>query len=107
MTWKEVPAPARKADYRFRHLRLLAVPPKQAVNNAPELPVKIGDVVSIFMRRSYEDAGDIWTRDISKWPKERILEVEWDCPHCDQRHRILIPESWIAEGKAVFVEEAE
>ncbi|MDE7372205.1 MAG: hypothetical protein K2N07_10820, partial [Desulfovibrio sp.] len=88
--------------------RLLAVPPKQAVNNAPELPVQIGDVVRIYMRRSFDEARELLTtRAIHAWPKGRILEVEWDCPHCAQRHRILIPESWIAEGKAVFVESAE
>lgn len=107
MSWKDVPVPTRKADYRFKYLRLLAVPPRQAIIGKPELPVKIGDVVHIFMRRSYDDAGDLWTRDISGWPRERILEVEWNCPHCDQMHRILIPEAWIAEGKAVFVEQTD
>lgn len=84
------------------------MPPKQGVHGQRELPVKIGDVVRIYMRRSYDEAHElVTTRDIHAWPKERILEVEWDCPHCDQKHRILIPERWIAEGKAVFVEEAE
>ena len=26
--WKEVPAPARKADYRYKFLRLLDTPPR-------------------------------------------------------------------------------
>ena len=80
MSLKDVPVPARKADYRFKHLRLLAVPLRQAIIGNPELHVKIGDVVHIFMRRSYDDAGDLWIRDISGWPRERILEVEWICP---------------------------
>lgn len=29
--WKEVERPARKADYRYKYLRLLAVPPEQRI----------------------------------------------------------------------------
>lgn len=107
MSWKKVEPPRTKAEWRYKHLRLLALPPRQVTIGKPELPVKIGDVVRIFMRRSYDDAGNLWTHDISEWPRERILEVEWGCPHCGHMHRSLIPESWITEGRAEFVEKDE
>ena len=36
MSWKEVPAPARKADYRYKFLRLLDTPPRQRIGYGPE-----------------------------------------------------------------------
>ena len=45
-TWKETPRPARKADYRYKDLRLLAMPPEQRIADVPikqrELPVRKG-----------------------------------------------------------------
>lgn len=110
--WKNIPIPARKADYRFKHLRLLAAPPAQRIiGGSPdqqELPVRINDVVRISMRRSWEETNaKLNMINISSWPPERVLEVEWPCPHCSHSHHFVIPESWIAEGKAVFVEKIE
>lgn len=106
--WKEVPAPAKKADYRFKHLRLLAEPPAVGMLRAPgrpPLPVRINDVTKVSMRRAAKETwGVCYLPDVTSWGDIRVLELEWMCPHCDQGHRILIPESWIAEGKAVFVE---
>lgn len=105
--WKEIATPSRKADYRYKHLRLLAAPPAQRILGG-SLPVQIGDVVRIYMRRSWEDANVYLNEiNISSWPPERVLEVEWPCPHCAHAHHFVIPESWIAEGKAVFVEKIE
>ncbi|MDE6734984.1 MAG: hypothetical protein K2J64_05915 [Desulfovibrio sp.] len=108
MDWKEVPAPRRKADYAGKRLRLPETPPKQRhkYDPSPELPIRPGDVAQIWMRRSFRDAecGDV---DISSWPEGRILELRWECPFCAALHPVLIPESWIEVGKAVFVEPAE
>lgn len=108
VTWKDVPPPAKKADYRYKHLCLLAVPPVEGILRSPgtpPLPVRINDVTKISMRRA---AKETWSAcylpDVTSWGDIRILELEWKCPHCAEAHRILIPESWIAEGKAVFVE---
>ncbi len=106
-TWKEIPAPANKADYRYKYLRLLAVPPVDGMRRSPEtppLPVRINDVTKISMRRAAKDTWCVSLPNVSAWGDVRVLELEWKCPHCDQGHRILIPENWIAEGKAVFVE---
>lgn len=110
--WKEIATPSRKADYRYKHLRLLAAPPAQHIIGIPsdqqKLPVRIGDVVRIYMRRSWQEANVYLNEiNISSWPHERVLEVEWPCPHCAHAHHFVIPESWIAEGKAVFVEKVE
>lgn len=112
--WKEVPAPTRKADYRYKHLRLLDTPPRQQIDYGPdgiywksELPVQTGDVVQIVMRRSAAETRHICSvSDVSAWG-DRVLEVEWPCPHCLHPHHVIIPEHWIAEGKAVFVEKCE
>ncbi len=112
--WKEAPAPARKSEYRFKHLRLLAAPPRQQIGYGPEgrywkpeLPVQAGDVVQIVMRRSAAETGHVCSvNDVSAWG-ERVLEVEWSCPHCLHPHHVMIPESWIAGGKAMFVEKIE
>ena len=111
VTWKDVPPPAKKADYRYKHLRLLAEPPVDGQPCSPEtppLPVRIGDVARIAMRRAAKETRGICSiTDVSSWGAIRVLELEWKCPHCAEAHHILIPESWIAEGKAVFVEKAE
>ncbi len=81
--WKEAPAPARKSEYRFKHLRLLAAPPRQQIGYGPEgrywkpeLPVQAGDVVQIVMRRSAAETGHVCSvNDVSAWG-ERVLEVE-------------------------------
>ena len=109
--WKEVSAPARKADYRYKFLRLLDTPPRQRIGYGPdgsywkrELPIRAGDVVQISMRRSAAETGHLCSvNDVSAWG-ERVLEVEWPCLHCLHPHHVMIPESWITEGKAVFVE---
>lgn len=111
MSWKEVPAPTRKADYRNKHLRLLDTPPRQQIGYSPEgrywrpeLPVQVGDVVEIYMRRTAAETGHVCSvNDVSDWGT-RVLEVVWDCPHCLHAHNVMIPESWLDEGKAVFVE---
>ena len=107
--WKEVERPARKADSRYKYLRLLAVPPEQRIvggqSGQRELPVRTGDVVKIYMRRSAEETKHVVSvNDVSAWGDARVLEVEWPCPHCRHTHHVMIPESWIAENKAVFVE---
>lgn len=108
MEWQEVPAPHRKADYAGKRLRLLETPPKQRhkYDPSPELPIQPGDMAQIWMRRSFRDA-ECMDVDIKSWPEGRILELRWQCPFCAELHSVLIPESWIAEGKVVFVEPKE
>lgn len=106
--WKEVPVPAKKADYRYKHLRLLAEPPldgQTRISSGMPLPIQVGDVAEIINRRCARDTwGIVSIPNVSSWGDIRVLELRWKCPHCDQGHPFLIPENWITEGKAVFVE---
>ena len=106
--WIDVPAPVCKVDWRFKYLRLMALPPEQNLKSSDgrkTLPIEKGAIVKINMRRH---ARETWSMcsvpDVSPWGDVRVLELEWHCTFCGSTHRFYIPESWIAEGKAVFVE---
>lgn len=43
--------------------------------------------------------------DLSRFGQERFLKVSWHCQHCAAIHNGFLPERWIAEEKAFFVEE--
>lgn len=108
MNWKEIPRPARKADYRYKYLQLLCPPPEDGHKPAPgdpPLPIRAGDVLRISMRRN---ALETWEKtnipNVSAWGDMRILELTWKCPCCGSRHAVMIPEAWLDEGRAVFVE---
>lgn len=105
--WIEIPTPPRKADWRFKHLKMLVLPPEQSLKQSDGrrvLPLEVGAIVKIEMRRK---ARDTWampsTPDVSGWGDLRVLEVSWHCPFCGSAHRFFIPEIWVAEGKAIFV----
>jgi len=44
------------------------------------------------------------SNDVSRWGKVRILSCSWRCLECGAWHQGYMPESWIEEGLAVFVE---
>jgi hypothetical protein len=97
--FKEIPIPVRKADYVDKCLRLLAVPHKGYVGQ-PDLK---GMVVYIQKRMNATETLNS-SNDISGWGSVRVLRVSWRCRHCAAYHQCYIPESWLAEGKAIFVE---
>ena len=45
--------------------------------------------------------------DVSRWGGIRVVRIVWHCPYCGGSHEFYLPESWIADGKAVFVEKLE
>lgn len=109
MDWKRVGSPKKKSDYRYKFLRLLASPPPSKYDwlnrkQLPPLPVAAGDVVRISMRRAYGEIESVIGHGFEEVYGLRVLELEWKCPHCEHPHKLFIPESWIAEGKAEFVE---
>jgi len=103
--WIEIPIPPRKSDWRFKKLRLLELPPKQGNGRITmKLPFEIGTVVSIQTRRNAKETCNIVSvPNVSAWGDLRILELVWCCSCCGSAHRFFIPETWVAEGKAVFV----
>lgn len=112
MVWKKIEPPKKKADYRYKYLCLLASPPPSKYDWAngrlyPPLPVQPGDVAQIHMRRDYREIEQIVGHNLEQTYGKRVLELRWKCPHCDHAHEVFIPESWLAEGKAEFVEAEE
>lgn len=105
--WTEIPTPPRKADWRFKYLKLLALPPEQNLKGSDgrrSLPLEVGAIVKIEMRRKASDTWAMPSRpDVSKWGDLRVLEVIWCCGYCGSSHSFFVPETWVAEGKAVFV----
>lgn len=109
--WNVCEQPKRKADYVHKYLRLEDAPPPQVatVNRfygaQYKLPIKAGAVLQILARRNAKDTAHVVSiPNVSHWGDIRILELRWCCPYCYQVHSVMIPESWLDEGKAVFVE---
>jgi len=44
------------------------------------------------------------SHDVHRWGKIRILRLAWHCKACGALHVGYMPESWIEDGHAVFVE---
>jgi hypothetical protein len=110
--FREIPAPARKADYVGCFLFLREDSPadhrEYIKKNFPERPYRKyyaakGDVVQIIRRLNAKDSMHNH-RDVSGWGSIRVLGVRFECATCGVTHQDYVPESWIEEGKAVFVE---
>jgi hypothetical protein len=110
--FREIPAPAKKADYVGQYLFLRVDSPADQREHirkyTPARPYRKnyaaqGDVVRIVRRlNAKETQRGGW--DVSSWGEIRVLALEFECSTCGTTHRDFIPESYIAEGKAVFVE---
>lgn len=88
--WRAVEPPKFKKDYEGKLLRVDQFDRKY--QTGATLPPD-GAVCQIERRFNGGGAGNDFT-----------LEVFWACPACDRYHRKNIPESWISEDKAHFVE---
>ena len=87
--WRRVEPPRFKKDYRDRH-----------VMAEDFSSVRWGDrkappngAVCLLERRYTEGAG-----------QEFQLLLGWNCPYCGLYSRVSVPESWIEDGRLVFVE---
>lgn len=112
MGWKKINPPKRKTDWRGKKLRLLETPPPCMVDGVskepiPLPPIQAGDVVEIYMRRAIGEWSWYLPAPYANAFGARVLDVEWICPNCAAPHHLLVPETWIASGRAEFVEEAE
>lgn len=90
--WRAVEAPRFKKDYVNRHVRaedLSAVRP-------PDRHAPPDGAVCLVLRRYKEGSA----------PSFDLL-LEWRCPHCGLRAHVSVPETWIADGRLVFVERTE
>lgn len=88
--WRVVEPPKFKKDYEGKLLRVGQFDRKYQIGAT--LPPD-GAVCQIARRFNGGGAGNSFS-----------LEVSWACPACDRYHRKDIPETWISEDKAQFVE---
>ena len=108
--WRETPIPARKADYEGKFLRLLEDLPEE--NDIPRRWWPEGysgkpDLTDMLVRLEKRlNAKDTMhsAHDVSSWGSIRVLRISWACPYCASTHQCYIPEAWLAEGRAVFME---
>ncbi len=106
--WREIPPPAKK-DYVGKHL-LLCADPAELDRPAPwekEPKLDLTDAVVCITRRCNAKDTMGTCNDVAHWGGIRVVRVVWTCPHCAMTREIYLPESWIADGKAVFVEKLE
>ena len=108
-TWREIPIPSRKTEYEGKHLLLLANPERHAIPREfwPDGyygPPDLTETVVFVTRRCNAKDTMGASSDVSRWGAIRVMRVHWTCCHCNACHECYIPESWLTEGKAVFVE---
>jgi hypothetical protein len=103
--WREIPIPSRKTQYERRHLLLLDNPYKyEKLRDWERSEVDLTDTVVWLTRRLNAKDTMNTSHDVSNWGPVRILRILWECGYCGHDHECFIPESWLEEGKAVFVE---
>lgn len=97
-----VDPPKHKKDWPGGRIMLKEAPPP--INTyRPEKSPPRKTVLTIERRLNAKDSmSTSW--DVSYLGNIRILRCNWKCPFCECTHTAIIPESWIDEGKAWFVE---
>jgi len=110
--WREIPKPQRKGDYKGKFVKFLVDSSNErgGVIRKPSL-IKAGAIAQVMDRDKYGHVAIHGSYPFNsvlfKDDADRVLIVSWQCPHCDTPHKEGLPESWIDEGKLVFVEMAE
>lgn len=90
--WRAVEPPKFKKDYEGKLVRVQDFGHSALCDYTGSALPPNGAVCSIS-RRDNTDSGGIFK-----------LTLSWSCPACGRNHTERIPESWISEGKAHFVE---
>ncbi|MDR2891562.1 MAG: hypothetical protein LBV80_00525 [Deltaproteobacteria bacterium] len=107
--WREIPIPKRKPEYEGKYLLLRETPPKHKPTyyvprsygyEEPDLTDMVVRVIRRLNARETSNSSD----DASWMGPIRVLRIGWNCSHCHAGHSAYIPEAWLEEGKAVFVE---
>ncbi|AAS94719.1 hypothetical protein [Nitratidesulfovibrio vulgaris] len=89
-----VAPPVRKKDWPGCSIIMMADEPSGRFKEGSRL---------LVTRRMHSRDTMHTAQDISSWDT-RVLKVEGRCPTCYALHAAYIPEHWIADGKAVFVQ---
>lgn len=103
--YKKIDPPKKKADWPGKLLELAVAPPRWQEIVPRYLP-EVGAIVRIARRMNAKDTQGSCD-DCSHWGNFRVLKVHCECPHCHVRHTCFVPECWIAQGKAFFVEASD
>lgn len=90
--WRRVATPRYKKEYMGKYVTAADFS-RARWGNITSPP---DGAVCLVERRYSEGAG-----------QEFHLLLEWRCPHCGQRRRFSVAESWITDGRLVFVEPEE
>jgi hypothetical protein len=100
---KIVGVPPLKKDWVGKHLLLKKGCPEGQLTPNDGIPVQI------TVRMNAKETMNTHINAFSHWGAVRVLKCLWRCPNenCRASHAGYIPESWISEGKAVFVEVAK
>ncbi len=102
-SYKTIPPPKLKKDYGGQLLRVRDMPPVRRYEGAADRGFKMvegpdplvpNNAVLYLHRRD--------TNGVTSKPQ---FSCRWLCPCCNHEHERIIPESFLAEGKAEFVEE--
>ena len=101
--WKAVSPPKHKKDWVGKYLNPLKerAPGEKGGCLPPE-----GTLLRIDRRLNAQETMNGWL-DVACWGKVRILKCSWHCGVCGAEHLAIIPESWIEDGYAIFVEFGE
>ena len=100
--WKAVSPPKFKKDWVGKYLNPLKERKRGSQERGGIVPPE-GTLLRIDRRLNAQETmhGPL---DVACWGKIRILSCSWYCGACGARHGCYIPESWIEDGHAVFVE---
>ena len=105
MKYVKVDPPKKKGDWPGKLLRLEVAPSPWSGVVKRWLP-EAGAIVRIFKRLNAKETWGLGD-DCSSLGDIRVLKLHCRCLHCHVLHVCFIPESWVVEGKAVFVEEQD
>ena len=94
---KVIEAPKLKKDWVGKTLLLKEHCKDGNLTPLPEMPL-------LITRRMNAREAMYNARGIINWGPAKILKCDWKCPTCSAIHTGYLPERWIEEGKAYFVE---
>ena len=106
---RECAIPKYKKDWPGRTLLMKEACPRGhrrwGKDDQPSL-LREGDLVTIERFLPKNEARYIGHLETSQWVEEgqRVIKLTWTCPTCAARHEDYIPESFIRQKKAIFVE---
>lgn len=106
---RELAIPKYKKDWPGRTLLMKEACPirhrRWGKDDQPSL-LREWDLVTIERFLPKNEARYIGHLETSQWVEEgqRVIKLTWTCPTCAARHEDYIPESFIRQKKAIFVE---